>query len=487
MRRNKKIVCKFFLIVIGIVLLLRIIWGNASEEKQKNIRVKDIKDTKYIKDINENTYAYDDTDKNIEQKDGKQKEENIRVVIRTSDYQGIYHKEVRVKVNQNCKIVKNKKEVCYTTAKEEIIDVNDFKLAINDRIKISTSENVGIYLLDVKREEEMQAYRGNMEIERREEGYIIINELPLEEYLYGVIPSEMPASFSEEALRAQAICARTYARKAMQNKACAEYDADVDDSAAFQVYHNIAEQETTTKAVRDTQGIVLMENNVLADALYYSTSCGYNLNEDRTEGFSDYICHINQGDFECEEPWYRWYGEIDNIDYNALMSCIRECYQRIPEQILMKEKTNYFFHKKENRYICEEIKDIGILKKISILSREENGIVKELLLEGSKNTIKIIGEYNIRYILADGGIKIEKQDGTISDSMHLLPSAFILVEPTIDKNGVVGYAITGGGYGHGTGMSQNAANKMAEDGMNYKDILMYFYKNASIVNFEREP
>ena len=89
--------------------------------------------------------------------------------------------------------------------------------------------------------------------------------------------------------------------------------------------------------------------------------------------------------------------------------------------------------------------------------------------------------------MADGGIIIEKQDGTISDSMHLLPSAFILVEPTIDKNGVVGYAITGGGYGHGTGMSQNAANKMAEDGMNYKDILMYFYKNASIVNFEREP
>ena len=95
-------------------------------------------------------------------------------------------------------------------------------------------------------------YRGRLELVRREDGIVVINELPLEEYLYGVVPGEMPASYPLEALKSQAICARTYAYERLQRAGLPEYGAHVDDSTAFQVYQNLAEQGQTTQAVKET-------------------------------------------------------------------------------------------------------------------------------------------------------------------------------------------------------------------------------------------
>ena len=76
----------------------------------------------------------------------------------------------------------------------------------------------------------------------------MINELPLETYLEAVVPSEMPSGYHKEALKAQAVCARTYAWKQMQEGRLSKYGADVDDSVNYQVYQNIAPQQATSEA-----------------------------------------------------------------------------------------------------------------------------------------------------------------------------------------------------------------------------------------------
>ena len=70
---------------------------------------------------------------------------------------------------------------------------------------------------------------------RKGDGYVLVNELPIETYLRYVLPSEMPTYFSYEALKAQAVCARTFAYKQMRQNAYAEYGANLDDSTAYQV------------------------------------------------------------------------------------------------------------------------------------------------------------------------------------------------------------------------------------------------------------
>ena len=101
-------------------------------------------------------------------------------------------------------------------------------------------------------------YAGELEYYEEENGWVIVNELPLEEYLRWVVPSEMPSYYSMEALKAQAVCARTYAVWHMQEYAYPEYEAHVDDSVSFQVYHNLENQETTDRAVRETEGQIML-------------------------------------------------------------------------------------------------------------------------------------------------------------------------------------------------------------------------------------
>ena len=93
-----------------------------------------------------------------------------------------------------------------------------------------------------------------------------------------VLPSEMPLSFSYEALKAQAVCARTFTYGQMKNDTYARYGANLDDSIAYQAYHATTSYEVTDQAVADTAGMVMTYKGKLADCYYYSTSPGYSEN-----------------------------------------------------------------------------------------------------------------------------------------------------------------------------------------------------------------
>ena len=127
---------------------------------------------------------------------------------------------------------------------------------------------------------------------------------------------------------------------------------------------------------------------------------------------------------------------------------------------------------------------IGTITEAQILSRNAGGAAQELLLTGSEGTLKIKYEYNIRLMLGLPGGIIHKNDGTITRGGDLLPSGYFILTQAKTDGKVTGYAVTGGGLGHGAGMSQNGARLLAEQGKDYLTILDYFYRNVTLATME---
>jgi stage II sporulation protein D len=117
---------------------------------------------------------------------------------------------------------------------------------------------------------------------------------------------------------------------------------------------------------------------------------------------------------------------------------------------------------------------------MEIVSRGQMGNIREIIINGSENSIKIRTEYNIRRILAPSSpnfsIILNRHNATHIINHFMLPSTFFSFD--IIENGIF---IFGGGFGHGVGMSQHGAFGMSQRGYNYIEILKHFYPNANIV------
>lgn len=434
--------------------------------------------------------------------------ENIRVLISDSDYNGKIHKNVKATSDTDFIV----RYGTYDDLKEQVFQAGDIvefgidsAYFLGERITIIPKALTGkVQLLSVNRNQGNPWYRGNMEILKTSEGLAVINEVLLEEYLYSVVPSEMPASYPLEALKAQAVCARTYAYKKMLNSGLPSYGAHLDDSTAFQVYNNINENSETTKAVRETKGELLYYGNDLADTYYYSTSCGFGTNTDiwqsgnptpqylnskrigfvgtdeiineytmmDEETFRTYIENIYDCDYDSNEDWYRWNYIVDKIDVKAV-ALRMQTRQKINSDLILKLDDN-------DNYVIKEVEDFTEIYNIKCIKRGAGGILDSILIETDCGTYKIIGEYNIRYVLNNGEAMVVKQGGNKAKSPTLLPSAFFILDILINDNCVTGYEIIGGGFGHGVGMSQNGAKNMALEGMDFSQILTFFYDGTSV-------
>lgn len=430
--------------------------------------------------------------------------DNIRVLLKNTDYISNYHEQVTFYADSEYEVIQGEKTIFKKAYEETVLSKEDRSLDREEHIRIKPIALTGkIYVTSIQRTQGTPVYRGNLEITKAEQGYVLINELPLEEYLYAVVPSEMPASYPIEALKAQAICARTYAYRNMKRAGMAAFGAHVDDSTAYQVYNNILENSETTRAVTETMGKLLYCQGELIEAYYYSTSCGYGAdssvwNGSKTEEypylkvrrierngsrdeftsiseekkFAEHMQKSHPGDYEWEEPWYRWTVTVDKLDSKAVLERIKERYQAAPECILTKVK--------KNEYVSKEIQELGDVKAITVEERGEGGNIETLKIEGTKHSFFIKKEYNIRYILSDRASSVIKQNGDRVSLGNLLPSAYCSIEPIMDGKQVAGYSILGGGYGHGAGMSQNAAKVMALEGMTNEEILAFFYDKTTV-------
>ena len=119
--------------------------------------------------------------------------------------------------------------------------------------------------------------------------------------------------------------------------------------------------------------------------------------------------------------------------------------------------------------------DPSMIQNIEITKRGEGNIALEMKVTGTKGEHTVKTENKIRSALGGSGYEITKQDGTVTESQPLLPSAFF----TIEKSGDV-FVLHGGGYGHGIGMSQNGAKVLALKGYSYQAILSYYYTGVEI-------
>lgn len=425
----------------------------------------------------------------------------------------------------------------------EKIQIEEKDLAVGERKSYRCAALTDRIVLNIEGiHKEDNAYRGSIECYRNESGMVLINELPLEEYLYAVVPSEMPASYPMESLKAQAVCARTYAYRYILHAGLPDAGAHVDDTTAYQVYHNCREHVAATTAVKETDGILLTYQGEPAQNYYYSTSCGIGTEadiwksgsgediaylramemnrdayaaadaghavdmqaeeasqgavtaqappeEEQTESetaellrdeerFRQFITTVNENDLEYEEPWYRWTYTVETVDEEIILSRIRARYAADPASVLTQAEGGY--------YVSQPVAETGKIMELRIVRRGAGGVAEELLVRTDQAVYKVLSEYNIRYVLCDQKSEIVKQDGSVTVPTMLLPSGFFIIEAGKKGESVVGYTLTGGGYGHGVGMSQNGAKALGEEGSSYRQILSFFFPGCALADSAEE-
>jgi len=258
-----------------------------------------------------------------------------------------------------------------------------------------------------------------------------VNEIDLEEYLYGVVPCEMPSYWHEDALKAQAVAARTYAvTKKMFNE---KYFCDICDTAHCQVYKGFNfETERTNKAVDETKNICILHEEKLISALYFSSSGG--CTEDAVNLWSKSVPYLKSV-IEINETARIWEREFSFAEI---------------KKILEDKKIN-----------------IGNIIWVEISELAQTGRVNEILITGTKGEAKFEKE-NINSLFAN------TKGGSLASRMFR-----IYIECDKSKNDFV-VKFQGRGCGHAVGMSQYGAKGMAELGFKFDDILKYYYTNVEL-------
>lgn len=445
------------------------------------------------------------------------KAKNIRVLLMTDEFRSYYHDNIQIKCEGAYTVSYGEEEEHFAAGASFTIHPDDERLKDNRVFVRPDDEDDKLCVQSIKRSGEAPSYRGHLEIVQDERGMFLVNEVSLEEYLYAVIPSEMPTYYGSEALKVQAVCARSYAYTQLKSNAYAAYGAHVDDSTACQVYNNVPENESTILAVKETYGQVLEYQGEIITAYYYSTSAGYsNYVEDvwigarpakylegkwqismdstkevmalqkkakaldltKNDDFFTFLKDDTIDTYDKQFSWYRWTTTLKASDYeNRMLQVLKDRYQVNPALILTKGKD-----KKDTTYESKEISSIGTLEKIEVKKRAESGMVMELLLVGSKATIKVISEYNIRMVLAPIYDTLILKDGSKKENFSILPSAFFALETTKKDGAVEEITLYGGGYGHGVGMSQNGVKAMVMEGYTYDKIISYYYNGTVLTD-----
>lgn len=430
---------------------------------------------------------------------------SIRVLLKGTDYATRYHEEVQAVCNQDYEVIYYENGVEITREEKKAgetfrIEAGEFDAGMR-RIKLQPKVlSAKTTLESIGRSQGIPVYKGTIEIMGSEEGLVLVNEVLLEDYLCTVVPSEMPASYPKEALMVQAICARTYAYGNMMKPGLPEWGAHVDDSTAFQVYNNIVEHSSATEAVKVTHNMVAVYNGEPIGTYYYSTSAGVGTDSSIWHGsgeippylqakilgedtvtpqeltnesvFREWIQQKNEAHFDAEEGWYRWTYSVESLDAEYMCSVLQKRYESNPNLVLTEDE--------EGEFVSQPITELGEIKEIEVVKRLPGGVADELLITGRKAVVKVVSELNIRYVLSDGVTKVVRQNGEEASATSSIPSAYMVIDLQKEDGKVTGYRITGGGFGHGVGMSQNGAKNMARRGMHYEEIMKFFYPEVEL-------
>ncbi len=425
----------------------------------------------------------------------------IRVLLKTSGYASCYHEQAELVCEKPWLLQYGETFEVIEAGEHVIITPEDERFARGTITAHATEQEIAV--CNITRALGTPCYGGKLEIARSEQGLLIVNELPVESYLIKVVPSEMPSRYGLEAAKIQAVCARSYCLRQIEQNACRAYGAHVDDSTAFQVYNNVLAQAVSVQAVQETEGEVLTdENGMLVPTYYFSTSCGHTtditswnrgsvtpaylsakpvaaasepLDLQNEDVFRSFILDWSRPAYELGMVWYRWKYECSLEDLTEMIQmrlplCLAEC----PGMIAVEAEDG----------VCtaDSSVRVGRVMAMEAVTRGSGGIMQEIRIVGSEQSLRVYGQTAIRKLLGSPDQMYDNfsQEGRSRGESALLPSAFFCMIPQETDGVITGYAFWGGGNGHGIGMSQNGAYAMTCQGMDYREILQFFYNGCQI-------
>ena len=343
--------------------------------------------------------------------------------------------------------------------------VNGYRYNRNN-LKITSNKNLIQVSNQSGKSKTKRLYAGRLQLQPNAYGtYSLVNEVPLETYLRGVVPYEIGVKAPKAAMEVQAIIARTYALRNLRRFEVDNYQLCADTHC--QVYYGLkGATEKTDRAIAATRGKVLTYNNELVDALYSSTKGGvtaafssvwngenrpylkavvdtpnkmWDLSQKSLADEDNFrlFMSLNEGFNESEQTWFRWRREssIENITQGL--------------QKFLKVKNSPFAKFKT-------------VKDIQVVERSKGGRILKLAVSTD------IGTFHLH------------KDEVRSAFFAPRSTLFYLQPLNKGKPGLWGYAFVGGGLGHGVGLSQIGAQNLANLGWQNDRILKFYYPGTQI-------
>lgn len=453
----------------------------------------------------------------------------FRVAIKTNNFTQLTHDKLVIGSDDGQIILVDNEQNVNTHLTVSITPAETYFVVTNDQQQINMNSPIYIYpehngrliIESIIRGDAWSfnpSYRGFLEIHLVNGKIQVINTVTVEQYLYGVVPSEMVDSWPLAALKAQAVASRTYVIGSIIQAEQAGQLYHVDDSVFAQVYNNRQESSRAKEAVDSTNGLVMLDDQGhLIRAYFHSTSCGVTAAAHEVWGgstissfpgvpvsyllarpvttksvnvdFTDenkvlaFLKDKTLESYEQDSPWFRWRIEYTRLELEQIINAnLVSRYQMQPQFVLTKD---------QGEFVSKPITNTGIgeLQDISVVDRGTGGNIMTLRIQGSGGTYQVSKELNIRYLLCPtkkftGGedIIIERMCDHIAN-YPILPSACIAFDVIRNENDTIeSVVIYGGGNGHGVGLSQWGAKGMAEDGYNYTEILHTFYQGVKLFN-----
>ncbi len=342
--------------------------------------------------------------------------------------------------------IEGKKTILVNPGNKLFVSAIDNRVSLTIQDKFFEAEYFQLYPKDTTQflTYKGMKFRGSLKIINNADSVAVINSVDLESYLKGVIPKEMPLGKGEEhfeALKAFAICARTYSLNKMKRNGN-NFDVFID--TRDQVYGGVdVEKEISNKAVDETKGLVLTYDGEIATVFYHSTCGGRTEKVQNVFGLNPipYLQGVEDGDppYCSISPSFNW-------------------IETYPEDV--------FINRLRNAGLVDS--DYYRIDAIEIVSRFESGRVNELRInllsatDGSKS-ISIFGN-NIRSIIRTANNKT------------ILKSNWFDINVDENKNVI----ITGKGYGHGVGFCQWGAINQSKLGYSFKEILFHYFPGTKI-------
>ena len=367
-----------------------------------------------------------------------------------------------------------------------------------------TLHNVTIGISYHWERQEEQTFIGTLKLISDVENVIAINILPVEDYLVSVISSEMSATSSLEFLKSHAIISRSWLLAQIENrdkktvhkslqqniqddKDCLIRWYDREDHTLFDVcaddhcqrYQGItkASNPSVAKAVKETEGMVLMYGDEICDARF-SKCCG-GVSETFDTCWEDkdypYLQPVSDNtdnqtipDLSIEENAEKWIRSTPEAfcnthDVNVLRQILNNYDQETTDFYRWKveysqKETSELIHRKTGI-------DFGEIKDLIPMQRGKSGRISKLKIVGTRRSMVIGKELEIRRALSES---------------HLFSSAFVVDKTDVTDSVPSEFTITGAGWGHGVGLCQIGAAVMGEKGYSYNKILLHYYRNAEI-------